>query len=339
MGSISLGCATKETLAEAATTAKTEVAQSLITRFQSLETVQGRLTATQAATLRGRNSLDARREALDKRITAAEQKLAQLIQARAQLGSRRKRLMTVLSRNEMRVQTAEREQQHLRNRLQRVAATAPTIPAQAELLYMLRHSLCTYPPITLTPTEVNFSASDVHIRDPNGDYIPYSFGDFGVRVKLCSPDGYSSVSVYLRPEADNTYSEGFVHPHIQEDGYPCLGNAKKLLLAAMEAGDYLSVIATCLDFLSHYNPADPYHALHHWVADNEWDNAFCPNCGGAYLKDLYYDNHALPCGCPSCDCCGKTLVEQGESLSGCGAHASCCINHHRFFPSTRRCYS
>ena len=113
----------------------------------------------------------------------------------------------------------------------------------------------------------------------------YEFGCFRIDLPL------NGGRLEIRPENRNHEAEGYFHPHVSTDGYPCLGNVGSTLAQLLGDGKMFDAVSLMLEFLRSYNPENPYLRIERWNPDWEDEDDRFDSC---------YDN-ASHSDCASCD--------------------------------------
>lgn len=94
-----------------------------------------------------------------------------------------------------------------------------------------------------------------HKNDQQGVDMTVNFGVFKlVWTPLTS-------SVRLRPFVDTLNLNGYAHPHVNEDGSVCWGNAGSALVESLRKYDVKAMLALAYSLLHTYNPNSPYVRL------------------------------------------------------------------------------
>ena len=169
---------------------------------------------------------------------------------------------------------------------------------------------------------MSWRTGDTYILDADGSPLPCNFGKFDIKVILSHGNrgNYIKVICHNRdPTWPTTGSERYWHPHVNEDGIACLGNAARMLIEHMKHSDYAMVVYVVTEYLIKYNPESPYIKLSNWVA-NRFECAVCAAC-----NELYNN-----CGCLRCSITNNVITE--DERAPCGASYSACMVHHSYNP-------
>lgn len=167
--------------------------------------------------------------------------------------------------------------------------------------------------IVYEDNKFKWTTAPIYIKDRDNSVLPLNFGRF--EVTLTSEGG--RLNATFKP-LEPVLRSGYCHPHITENGSPCLGNAGALMLRALTTGDITGAIQVSNEYLVNYNILNPYKHLDVWV-DCLWHNPACP-CGLFTVRR---------CGCDRCPGCSNMPgVEVQESANGCGWCHNCCRQVH-----------
>jgi len=164
-------------------------------------------------------------------------------------------------------------------------------------------------PVTKEAT-VSWVTNNIRMKDGVGGYLPHSFGKFSVIIRYNYYRGVAQVTGSFKPVGGNCRYSEYTHPHIRDNGEPCLGNVQRMLLGHMKNQDVANVVYTVTEYLISYNHTDPFARLSLFGVNNRWEHKKC-SCG----KSLYID------GCAEC--------ENKETTNTCGLSFSECMRYHR----------
>ena len=92
----------------------------------------------------------------------------------------------------------------------------------------------------------------------------YEFGPFRVGLDL------HNGKVTISPTDSAHVENGYAHPHVSDNGKPCLGNTAPVIAKSLGMGDVTGTVTTILEFLRSYNPDDAYQRIERW--DPEWED-------------------------------------------------------------------
>jgi hypothetical protein len=81
----------------------------------------------------------------------------------------------------------------------------------------------------------------------------YDIGEFEMKI---SPAGEEKIKFFNLTRKGKGDNYNVHHPHVREDGSPCLGNIKAMLNKLFEAGNYIGVAQLGIQFLNHANLGD-----------------------------------------------------------------------------------
>lgn len=114
---------------------------------------------------------------------------------------------------------------------------------------------------------------------------------------------------------DNEGPDGYYHPHVDRNGYPCLGNISKGVSTLLEEGEFAAVVGAMVTFLGSYNPHAPYVNLSEWdESSSRFDNCFedgvneciscsdsdCPHWESRFDRCRDSDEQCLLCSTDEC---------------------------------------
>lgn len=119
------------------------------------------------------------------------------------------------------------------------------------------------------------------------------------------------IRIYSR--RDGGEGEGYSHPHISREGYPCWGDGNRRLIDDIVAAkDWEALISTCVEFLRSYNPNGAYYHL--------FNESYCTLCEELVCPE---DRQPCPvCGSGFCIGCGRE-VETGQHEGQCTFDTIC----------------
>lgn len=273
--------------------------------------------------------MEATRKAVSQQYNRKNRKLSPLMRRQnalnAELSALVVRLQTVQNEVSSLYRTkdrAERESRVLVKRKGRAESVRPTPPPEVDgaASYLADVGGKVVPgtlKVDVAVGKVSWTTEDVFIRDGFGGYLPRNFGKFHVKVELTSGEYTTGVDVSVEPATGVTNQTQ--HPHIY-GSRPCLGNVEGILLASLQAGDYVAVVVMSMEFLEEYNFRNPYHSLENYGDLNRW---VVPTCSS--MLHIMTD-----CYCDRCALCGRPDVA-GEGvgfLQDCGACSTCCATLH-----------
>lgn len=90
----------------------------------------------------------------------------------------------------------------------------------------------------------------------------YHIGRF--RIKIHS-DGYVRMFNTTRQVG------GLYHPHVRNDGDPCLGNIQELVPSLIASRKYAALVSLCIQYLKSYNREGPYDDIEVWPIAKQTD--------------------------------------------------------------------
>ena len=95
---------------------------------------------------------------------------------------------------------------------------------------------------------------------------------FNVKMNITS--GEMSISLHkvaMRHEKWASIKDTrFFHPHINENGIPCMGNFREIYAKVLASGEFKQVIELLLEFLQSYNPGSPYNSWDFYANDDKY---------------------------------------------------------------------
>ncbi len=120
----------------------------------------------------------------------------------------------------------------------------------------------------------------------------YYFQPFEVKIDLLASE--------VKITGDENEDNGYIHPHIGENGVVCWGNIGHLVSQLIGELDVPGLLQLVHKFITTYNQADPYQRIEYW--DPDWepeDESYCEYCD----VDGHYSNDCEYCyWCEWCDC-------------------------------------
>jgi hypothetical protein len=112
---------------------------------------------------------------------------------------------------------------------------------------------------TVSPTVINYVDKKKNID------MSIDMGTFIISVDL------GRQQVFILKDKGNTESNGHYHPHVNNGGGVCWGNAQGTIETALMATDIYTIVNTCLLLLSEYNDASPYQSLAQFELAQTWE--------------------------------------------------------------------
>jgi hypothetical protein len=135
-------------------------------------------------------------------------------------------------------------------------------------------------PIIIQPNRIRWTSKPIFIHH-NGEPIEHiPLGRWKVDIKMTKRGAGAAVlgATFRCLDPYPGGRPGMHHPHINERGGPCLGNASQMLTGAMSSGDPGQVIRVATDYLQSYYVDHGGARLMEW-APNIIDNYLCGCCG------------------------------------------------------------
>jgi hypothetical protein len=107
------------------------------------------------------------------------------------------------------------------------------------------------------------------------DGYDYQFGRFKLELRLRGGDTGRIMCLLLeaphRDPGQSARSMGYLHPHIQPSGAPCLGNYVQSMMDLILRQQFQEALSVLMDFLCSYNPSNPYRPIANWMSDRDFD--------------------------------------------------------------------
>jgi hypothetical protein len=182
---------------------------------------------------------------------------------------------------------------------------------------------------------LTFRTNEIFLKNGLGGYDrDVSFGKFDIEVIYSINSGVASVGVMCHTVGGRGNRVGdYSHPHIQGSGHPCLGNVQRMLLEHMKNLDVAMVVHLMVDYLTTYNPADPYRHAEYWGV--RVAHGSTPRCDCALsVEEPHFRIDCPLVGDPTKDMyTGEVLTE--ENTSPCGSTYSSCMVNHVHVPESR----
>jgi hypothetical protein len=138
--------------------------------------------------------------------------------------------------------------------------------------------------------------------------------------------------------------DGYPHPHVNTDGFPCLGNLQSTIGHMVAKEDWPGLLVTLSEFLKHYYSGNPYRPIDRWpyigmeydeCRENNLDAYVCVECVEEpcpYKKDAYTRCYACSEGytclhCAVIDCEYHTLASSICIALGQAVKSSMCYGN------------
>lgn len=158
------------------------------------------------------------------------------------------------------------------------------------------------------------TAKDVHISWVNssaGVNYNVNMGRFRADLDL------NRAEIRVHTHENNLTVDGTYHPHIDDNGRVCWGNARDMVARNLPAMKFEPVMEALAIILTHYNDESPYVTIDEFyqlVKDGETSRGReCEDCGAEIDSDG-------DCECPHCDVCDDKYAESN------GRECSCCMD-------------
>jgi hypothetical protein len=137
--------------------------------------------------------------------------------------------------------------------------------------------------------KITVYTNDIYIDHDDHDDHDYYIGKFKIDIQLSS-------SVIKITNLEKKV-KGYHHPHISQDGTPCLGNISSTVYYLLIHQDIYQLITLLIEFLKSYNEQNPYVGIEHWDPDYEEDDPI------EQYESCYEDSSPYDCViCSDSDC-------------------------------------
>ncbi len=138
------------------------------------------------------------------------------------------------------------------------------VPSMFSRMELGKNSLIFYThPITLSHEETRYDLQmDYEDEDEANEKVEFEV-ELG-RLKLCLEVEDGHFACRVRPYKGNvyeTYDSRYYHPHVQEDGNPCFGDAEQAAIDAKANMDLPALLAIAHSILHNYSPQNPFRSL------------------------------------------------------------------------------
>ena len=130
--------------------------------------------------------------------------------------------------------------------------------------------------------------------------------------------------------------KGYHHPHISQDGTPCLGNIASTVYYLLIHQDIYQLVSLLIEFLRSYNEQNPYAKIEFWDPDHDEDDEqedryeSCYEEAGPY-ECVACDDTECPFHDDAQDRCREIRDSQDECLQ--------CTQHCRYARDYEGCFS
>lgn len=98
------------------------------------------------------------------------------------------------------------------------------------------------------------------------DAVNYNIGKFTIEIDTLGKSGA------VRMMNQTRKIDGYSHPHINEEGIPCLGNIKEVIPHMIAGHKYAAVVSVCIQYLKSYEHSGdyrPFKSISNWPVDTK----------------------------------------------------------------------
>ena len=139
--------------------------------------------------------------------------------------------------------------------------------------------------VKVDATHCYFVTKDILLIDPRrGGCSPINMGKFLIRI---NPKNFASNNVSIFPFINNIIVRGHWHPHINDDGGICWGNAFEPAAQGFTTRNYKQFFKVLYSLLSTYNAASPYVVMGDFYK-KQASREITSLGARSYLNSVYY---------------------------------------------------
>ena len=138
-------------------------------------------------------------------------------------------------------------------------------------------------PVSHIELSAHESRVSVYTNEIYIDYEDYDYymGRFRIDIQLSS--SVIKITNLEKPV------KGYHHPHVSQDGTPCLGNISSTVYYLMLHQDIYQLVTLLIQFLKSYNEQNPYLKINYWDPDYEDENDPIDRYESCYEDSSAYD--------------------------------------------------